>query len=378
MNSGRSIERDEAGPLSPSASRAARRSRRPTPETILVYISSGVDNALGENIIKLPLLRGLRQAYPHARIAWAGGLGPIQFAGPLKPLADGYIDELVEVRIGEAKSAPFQAHPLPGRRFDLIVDAQRLVQRTLALMRIPHRRLVSGTWRFWLSNGRPAPGHPRTPRLVEKLLAVLSAAIEAPAVVPHIHPLPPAWHEAAARLLPPGPVYVGLAPGAGRRDTGKCWPLDRYIAVADAQVARGRTPVFFLGPAEAAWVPELRQRFADAVFPDCALEAPDGALGGPAMTVALGGRLAAAVANCSGTGHMLATGGAPMVSLFGPTNPAKYAPYTPDLTVLAAQSFGGDGIDRIPVEAVAAGVEARIAAGRSPRSAARQPVPAWL
>ncbi len=345
--------------------RAGRRSRRTPPATILVYISSGDDNALGENIIKLPLLRGLRAAWPSAHIAWAGGLGPIQFAGPLKPLADGYIDELVAVRIGEDRWAPLRAHPLPGRRFDLIVDAQRLARRTLALRRIPHRRLVSGAWRFWLSDGRPTREHPRTRRLVEKLLAVLSAAVGGPVQVPHVHPLPDAWQAAAAAILPPGPTYVGFAPGAGRRDTGKCWPLAGYIAAAEAQAAQGRVPVFFLGPVESAWQTELRQRFPSAMFPDCALEAPPGGIGGPALTIALAGRLAAAVANCSGTGHMLAAGGAPMVSLFGPTNPAKYAPYTPDLTVLAAQSYGDGGIDRIPAVDVIAALDRRIAAGRS-------------
>jgi ADP-heptose:LPS heptosyltransferase len=77
--------------------------------------------------------------------------------------------------------------------------------------------------------------------------------------------------------------------------------------------------------------------------------------------MALGQRLAVAVANCSGIGHILAAGGAPMVSLYGPTPPDKYAPYTPALITLRAQDFGETGeIDNIPLEAVSAAVEKQL------------------
>ena len=48
-----------------------------------------------------------------------------------------------------------------------------------------------------------------------------------------------------------------------------------------------------------------------------------------------------------------------MVSLFGPTNPKKFAPYTPRLSVLTAQQFGGTSMDAIPADAVLRAVDAR-------------------
>ena len=53
------------------------------------------------------------------------------------------------------------------------------------------------------------------------------------------------------------------------------------------------------------------------------------------LSVAMGALLAGAVANCSGTGHMLAAGGAAMVSLYGPIDPEKYVPYSIDPIVLS-------------------------------------------
>ncbi len=58
-----------------------------SPDTILVYVGSNPDDAIGENVIKLPFLRALRETFAGARISWAAGLGPPQFDCMLKPLA---------------------------------------------------------------------------------------------------------------------------------------------------------------------------------------------------------------------------------------------------------------------------------------------------
>jgi hypothetical protein len=48
-------------------------------ETILVYVGSNPDDAIGENILKLPFLRALRTSFPAARITWIAGVGPCNF-----------------------------------------------------------------------------------------------------------------------------------------------------------------------------------------------------------------------------------------------------------------------------------------------------------
>jgi len=324
---------------------------------VLVYVSSDADNALGENIIKIPFLNGLRDAYPDAHIAWAGGIGPLLFEGPLRPLAEGLIDECLNLEISDRVTAPLR-NPLPDRHFDLIIDTQHLPQRALALRRISHGVLISRAWCFAFSDRRPAPEHPRSPHLATRLLDLLSAALGRSAAASHLARLAPRWHAAAAELLPGSGAYVGIAPGAGQRQ--KCWPLERFVALARDQLAKGRVPVMLLGDAEADWVAPLRAALPKAVFPGHRASFPN-APAGPALTVAIAGRLAAGVANCSGAGHMLAAGGAPLVSLFGPTSPAKFAPYTPDLRILRAQSYGaGNAMEQIPLAAVIAAVDATV------------------
>jgi ADP-heptose:LPS heptosyltransferase len=336
------------------------------PRSILVYITSDADNALGENVLKLPLLLALGAAFPGAAIAWVPGTsGAFYLREQLAPLVSGRIDEFItDLAIPTDPRAALRfawrrGHPILGRHFDLIIDTQRYLGRTLFLRHIPHRRFISGTWRYVLSNARPPHGVPRRPpRLVDKLLGFAAAAAGRPITAPNPIPLPESLRARAAHLLPPGPCYVGLAPGAGNKDKGKCWPLDRFVALARRQAERGRIPVFLLGPEESRWIAALRDSMPQALFPE--QQAADG---GPCLTAALGERLSAAIANCSGTGHLLAAGGAPMVSLYGPTRPEKYAPFSRALICLKAQNYGSERIDAIPLDAVAAAVERQIAIG---------------
>lgn len=342
------------------------------PRSILVYVTSDVDNALGENVLKLPLLLALDRAFPGARIVWVPGTsGAFYLRDQLAPLVGGRIDEFItDLAIPtDPRAALVMAwrhkHPILDRHFDLIVDTQRYLGRTLFLRRIPHRRLISGTWRYVWSNARPPrPLKLRPPRLVDKLLGLAAAASGHPVAVPNPIPLPAPWRARAAELLPAGPIYVGLSPGAGNKETGKCWALDSFVAVARIQVARRRVPVFLIGPEEREWVGPLRAAVPQALFPEQenATAAPGG-IGGPCLTAALAEHLSAAVANCSGPGHLLAAGGAPMVSLFGPTRPEKYAPFARALICLKAQDYGSERIDAIPLDAVAAAVERQVALG---------------
>lgn len=332
--------------------------------SILVFITGDADNALGENVLKLPLLLALEKAFPEAHIAWAPGTsGGFYLRGSLAPLVGGRIAEFVtDLAIpADPRQALRYRHPLLGRHFDLIVDTQRYLGRTLFLRRIPHRRFISGTWRYLWSNAPPPAGLPRRPpRLVDKLLGLAAAAAGRPIAVANPIPLPAELRARAAALLPPGPVYVGLAPGAGSPFVAKRWPLEHFAELARRQAACGRVPVFLLGPGEAGWAAGLREAVPGALFPE---QQPLAAGIGPSLTAALGERLSAAVANCSGAGHLLAAGGAPMVSLYGPTRPEKYAPFARTLVCLRAQDYGSGEIDAIPLDAVAAAVERQAAVG---------------
>jgi ADP-heptose:LPS heptosyltransferase len=262
---------------------------------------------------------------------------------------EGLIDEFrQDSGIGESLSGVIL--PLPWReRFSVIIDTQTTVWRSLTLRRLPHELFISPAARFRLSDRRPAPGHIRPPHMVDRLNELLTlAAGHIPAVTAELR-LPEDLVAKAEAALPPGPAYIGLAPGAGKRF--KCWPLDRFIAVASAQAERGRVPVFILGPDELEWLPQIREAVPTALFPE-----QDKAIWGegftPLRTIALARRFTAALANDSGVSHMFGAADAPLVTLFGPTPAEKFQPKVTLGRVITAQEFGGEAMTDIPVQSV--------------------------
>ncbi len=333
-------------------------------KSILVFIGPYSDDAIGENFIKLPFLRALAKTYPDARICWMHGTKLNMFAGILEPIARGLIDEFLPSSVlGDGwANALSPRRLLPDRHFDLIIDTQTSPMYTLMLRRISHGILISPSWRYFFSARKPAKNEPKSQMLAEKLLSLLSLATGSKDNADHVAELPDEYWRAATTILPKtngnGPVYVGLAPGAGRMDTGKCWPLENYIEIARQQLAADRVPVFFLGPLEQEWCKQIEEEIPGVLFAPLEWTQGEGkVLNGPALTVAIASRLSVSVANCSGTGHMLAAGGSKMVSLFGPTNPRKFAPYTPDLIAIRAQDFGQSAIAAIPVQVVLDAIE---------------------
>jgi ADP-heptose:LPS heptosyltransferase len=330
----------------------------PAVDSVLVFVGGDL---IGDGLMKLPFVRALRHAFPRARITWCAGKHGSVYARALAPLVTGLIDEVIE-RAGFDRPLRFLLRrPLGGRRFDLVIDTQNGVATALVLRRVRHGRFVSAAAGFLLSDARPARGQRRPASLVGRLLDLVALASGAPAVADAPLSLPAAARAAAAAALPDGPAYVGLAPGAGGRH--KCWPLDRFVALAGGQAARGRVPVFILGPAEGEWAARLAAEVPAALIP--ASDPASGRPGSsdPAFTIALAERLAVAVANDAGVGHLMALADVPLVSLFGPTRPAKFAPAARRLAVIDACDYGAAEMAAIPLGAVADAVE-RLAGGQ--------------
>lgn len=298
--------------------------------------------------MKLPFLRALRAAFPQAWITWLAGRGDTVFASTLASVVVGLADEVIEQGgVTGREWLPTRAAPMPGREFDLIIDTQRHVRTTLSLRRIEHRVFVSGALGWLLSDRRPPGRRRKQLALIHQLLALVEAASGRPAAF-DAAPLAidAATRAEALRLLPDradGRAYLGIAPGAAMQH--KLWPLDRFLEIGKRLDAAGYVPVVLLGPMEQDWTTKIRETLPQAILP-----LPADA--SPLTTIAVCGRLKAAVANDSGQGHLLAAASVPLISLFGPTQAAKFPPMTPRLTVIRAQDFGSDAMSAIPVEPV--------------------------
>jgi ADP-heptose:LPS heptosyltransferase len=323
------------------------------PKSVLVYV--GFDR-IGDGFLKLPFVRGLRAAFPDARITWLAGREDSVYSGVLADLAEGLIDEIIEnAGIGLNFGELFQGlskGPLSGRRFDLIIDTQRIFWTSLSLKRVPHDTFISPAARFLLSSKKPKSGY-RFPKTMQRQmldLLKLASGRDFPTPLTLDLDLKQELRAEAARLLPEGPEYIGLAPGSG--GPPKCWALENFIALARNQVFQGRVPVFLLGPKEIGWLDEIRAALPEALFPlqDGEVEKNFGF--SPLLTVAISERVMASVSNDSGAGHMFAVGGRPLVVLYGVTAPKKFMPMTDRLTIVRAQDYGGPEMRHIPLDAV--------------------------
>ncbi|HAC57008.1 MAG: ADP-heptose--LPS heptosyltransferase [Parvibaculum sp.] len=333
------------------------------PENIRrVAVFSGAE-LLGDGLFKLPFLRSLRATFPRAEIVWLTA-GKTAYAGILKDLAAPYLSRVIEeTGIGRSPLEILLPRRTDAGPVDIAIDTQTVTWRSLAVKRALKPRLFIASSADYLFSGvkpeevnrewtRKKPAH-----FVDGLMRLVDLASRGHSLTdPAAIAIPEKYRSLAAELLPPGPRYVGLAPGSG--DPTKRWPLTRFIALAREASARGRQPVFFIGPSERFMLDDIRAGVPGARFPED--EAPEDAPRGPLLVAALGQRLDLAVANDSGLGHMLAISEVPLILLYGRHSPAKYAPRTPHLTTFWAQDFGGPEHERIPLEKVVAALDAEL------------------
>lgn len=144
---------------------------------------------------------------------------------------------------------------------------------------------------------------------------------------------------------------VALHPGSG--SPRKNWPVENWAALAAWLAAHPSCPrlVIVGGEADAAPLARLREvlHTTDTLFA-CNLPLP---------------HLAAVLEGCrlflghdSGIAHLAAAVGAPCVLLFGPTDPAVWAPENAGVQVLEAPDYD---LTRLPTEAVRTAVNAALA-----------------
>jgi len=138
------------------------------------------------------------------------------------------------------------------------------------------------------------------------------------------------------------PIAV-IHPGAGGK--GKCWPVERFAAVADHLRRRGLQSVWVVGPVEMeTWPPGAM-----------ALIGEDTLVSNPPL-ITLAGLLAQAsvfIGNDSGPAHLAASIGTRTVAMFGPTSAVHFGPIGPHVATVVAEAM-----DQIEPARVIAAVDA--------------------
>ena len=275
--------------------------------------------AIGDFICTLPVLLALRGHWPRTHIE----LIAYPRTGALA-LAAGLVDRVVSLDDGQ--TARLFAHP------PALSEDQRAHVRSfhvvLSLLHDPDHRVRENL--LTAGAGRVITGTPilSDTHAVPHLMKPLEALGIRYRGDPPLLDLPPRDLVFGARWLGGRGLRrpVAIHPGSG--SAAKNWPLARYQGIAQRLTTSGRgQPFFILGEAEADIAPALR----DAEVHHPILEGRE--LLDVASAIA---QAAAFVGNDSGISHLASSLGRPVVALFGPSNPAHWAPRGPRVRILQA------------------------------------------
>jgi heptosyltransferase-2 len=281
--------------------------------------------AIGDFILALPALAALRAHFPGASLTVAGPAAALPLAAHLAdsmlPADDPRLTPLF---------VPGTTLPPETKATHAIIWAGASAAPLVANLRAAGATIVHAP-------SRPPAGEPRhVADYLMDTLASLGIHVEGPAV-PRVEPSAAAWAAAAAFLAAQGqgPATQGeaseptrwVALHLGSGSPRKNWPAAGFIAVGTALAARGLRPLVIAGPAEGEAVEEVL-RALTPWGPAVAREWPLDHL------AALLGGCAGYVGADSGITHLAAAVGVPVVAVFGPTDPAVWAPRGPRVTVV--------------------------------------------
>lgn len=294
-----------------------------TPSKILFIRLS----ALGDVLLATPAARLLAERFPDARIDWL-------VEAPYAPLLEGnpHVTPIAYDKRGADRGlAGLQAlcRRLADERYDLAIDLQN--KPKTAFLRGVARRVIALRKRSVRQGIQSLFG--KDPPLVRAHATALFAEVLAPlgievadqegraSLMPELHLTEAMRAEARSYAGKGDRPLVGLAPGT--RWATKCWPVEKFAALASALSARSTDLLLIGGPSEVPAFASIRAAL------------PSGIACRDTACLTVGG-LAGAIAHCalvisgdSGPAHMAAALGVPTLTLFGPTSPRRWAPRGP-------------------------------------------------
>lgn len=295
------------------------------PSILVVLMGS-----LGDVVRGFAVLRPLKEQLPGCRITWLieskwADLARVQRA----------IDEvLLFERERGVRAAIEVLHGLQRRRFDIVLDMQRLLKSGLcsrasgAPRRIGFHPHDAKEFNHLFNNEyvpRCPPDFPKVyhyMKFVEQLGVAWSEPLDFGFDALDREPAPDGM---------PASPYVTLVMGSSRKD--KDWTAGGYRELARMVIEELRLGVVLVGDRSQCAL--AAQLFADLRSPQ--VVDLTGATTLRELAVLLRGAHAAAGPD-SGPGHIAAAVGTPYVALFGPTNVPRVAPYRCEHLVVRAES----------------------------------------
>jgi heptosyltransferase-1 len=322
--------------------------------------------ALGDVVHAIPAAAALRRAFPDARIDW---LVDVKHREIVELVTD--IDRAVTLDSPTLAGWTATLRELRPTAYDIAIDLQGLLKSALLARASGAARVVGfSIWHLREKTARPfysdvieaEGGH-----VIAKNLRLLRAiGVEDDEVrFPLADVASPALDRLRERLSSDRPFALL---NAGAAWPNKRWPPERFGELASfLRDACGMTPVVLWGPGE--------ERLVDSVVAassNAAIAAPPT---GIRDLVAIARAASLVVSGDTGPLHIATAVGTPSVAIFGPTDPARNGPFSPDDVTVSRFEVCGCHYDRrchqrawcladVTVTEVSAAVKRRLLASR--------------
>ncbi len=302
---------------------------------------------IGDVVLATATLQALRRAYPAAHIAWAVGTWS-KSAIERHPLLDAVVDSGPQALPMRTPGGMWRfVSQIREGNYDLLVSLVRSPLMSVAALfsGIPNRAGIDSAGRGFGYTIR-ARIDPHVPRHEAEIYLDVARALglDTAGCYANVPILPDARGIATRRGIP---VPYFVVNPAGGRNPGMTMDVKRYppasLATLTERLARhlSARPVLLAGPGDAEIVAAVR----------AAMNIEASTLVGElnfADIAALAAESHLYVGNDTGLTHFAAAAGARTVMIMGPSDPARYAPFTTDALVLWKAAD-------LPVAGVAAG-----------------------
>ena len=211
---------------------------------ILIY---SFNDKIGDGLQKITFLQELKRIYPNSIIYYTT-TQTTTLKDKLNPLVKNIIDEFIEHNDIDSSfiNLTKKNNKIPRIKFDLIIDLQKVVLRTLNLKKIPHKRFFSATANFLFSDFKNNNLKFKNIYIEQFYFNILSIIQDK--VIDTIPSIEIPNIDFNFKINSEKEKNIAIAPGAG--NTIRQWKFDNYLKIAKMLRDRKFNVYFFLGPDE--------------------------------------------------------------------------------------------------------------------------------
>ena len=308
---------------------------------ILIY---SFNDKIGDGLQKITFLQTLKKIFPESQITYTT-TNTTTLKNQLSPLVNPYIDEFIEYnQINSSILNLFNKNKIfKELYFDLIIDLQKVVIRTLKLKQIKHKFFFSAAANFLFSDYKNKNNLEFKNLYIEQFYFNILELISNQKFdkIPNIHV--PEYDITNIPINSDIKRNIGIAPGAG--DNDRRWPFSNYLEIANMLRDKGYKIYFFIGPDEKNLLEEcLNNNF------DC----PEWLNGEQIskdirFTMNLAKKMSCLLTNDGGTSWMFQFAGVKTLKIFGLTDAKKFS--RPGFSQsISIQDYGYKSINDFPVK----------------------------